>query len=202
MELIHSDQVFRVAPDTQADYNRGNTLIRLLTIEAMDRGELVVRNDLIQGARDDFAIDGITDKYLVDLAPNHTLHPILPLHIECAWADATTSFWDSRGGANHHYEFSMIVRGWDKFLSAGISPNPHGGIGLHRHRDNQEICFLLEGQAYMIVDDWSQRPWRERAFELRTLRAGHFTMLKGGQLHGLMNPGEQDISLFMFGGYD
>ena len=32
MELIHSDQIFRVAPGTPPDYNRGNTLIRLLTI--------------------------------------------------------------------------------------------------------------------------------------------------------------------------
>jgi len=61
---------------------------------------------------------------------------------------------------------------------------------------------MMQGRAYMIVGDWARRPWRERAFELRTLRAGHFAMLKGGQLHGLMNPGEEDISLFMFGGYD
>lgn len=232
--------------------------------DAIDRGELVVRNDLIQGARDDFARDGIDDRYLVEVAPNHALHPILPLHVECAWADAGGTFWDSRGGSNYHYEFSMIVRGWENFLAAGISPNPHGGvgfleyrnllsnygryagrnelgrdfdswnfnahgnkshaagrenffavdymdlhilkpecgIGLHRHRDNQEVFLMMQGRAYMIVGDWARRPWRERAFELRTLRAGHFAMLKGGQLHGLMNPGEEDISLFMFGGYD
>lgn len=232
--------------------------------ESLDRGALVVRNDLIQGTRADFARDGLDDRHLVEVAPAHAMHPVLPLHIECAWADATASFWDSRGGANHHYEFSMIVRGWDQYLAAGISPNPHGGvgfleyrnllsnygrhaarnelgrdfddwnfnahghkhhgagresflavdymdlhilkpecgIGLHRHRDNQEIFLMMEGQAYMVVGDWSQRPWRERCFELRTLRAGHFAMLKGGQLHGLMNPGESDLSLFMFGGYD
>jgi mannose-6-phosphate isomerase-like protein (cupin superfamily) len=225
--------------------------------EAFDRGTLQVRNDLVQGTR------GLNDRYLIEVAPGHTLHPILPLHVECAWADASATFWDSRGGVNHHYEFSMIVRGWDQFLAAGISPNPHGGvgfleyrnlmsnygryagrnelgrgfdawnfnahgnknasgnepflavdymdlhilkpecgIGLHRHRDNQEVFLMMEGRAYMVVGDWTQRPWRERCFELRTLRAGHFAMLKGGQLHGLMNPGETDLSLFMFGGYD
>lgn len=231
--------------------------------EAFDRGTLQVRNDLIQGTRDDFMRDGLSDRYLVEIAANHTMHPILPLHLECAWADATATFWDSRGGANHHYEFSMIVRGWDQYLAAGVSPNPHGGvgfleyrnllsnynryagrnelgrgfdpwnfnahgnknhsgfesflavdymdlhilkpecgIGLHRHRDNQEVFLMMEGRAYMVVGDWTERPWRERCFELRTLRAGHFAMLKGGQLHGLMNPGEEDLSLFMFGGYD
>ena len=231
--------------------------------EALDRGALVVRNDLIQGTLADFARDGLNDRHLVEVAPSHAMHPVLPLHIECAWADATATFWDSRGGANHHYEFSMIVRGWDQYLAAGISPNPHGGvgfleyrnlmsnygryagrnelgrdfdtwnfnahghknhsgrenflavdymdlhilkpecgIGLHRHRDNQEVFLMMEGRAYMVVGDWTQRPWRERCFELRTLRAGHFAMLKGGQLHGLMNPSEDDLKLFMFGGYD
>ncbi len=231
--------------------------------DTFDRGALVVRNDLIQGTRGDFDRDGLNDRYLIEVAPAHAMHPILPLHVECAWADASATFWDSRGGANHHYEFSMIVRGWDQYLAAGISPNPHGGvgfleyrnllsnygrygdrnelgrdfddwnfnahghknfsgrenflavdymdlhilkpdcgIGLHRHRDNQEVFLMMEGRAYMVVGDWTQRPWRERCFELRTLRAGHFAMLKGGQLHGLMNPGETDLSLFMFGGYD
>ncbi len=231
--------------------------------DAFDRGALGVRNDLIQGTLADFARDGLNDRYVVEVAPTHAMHPVLPLHIECAWADATATFWDSRGGANHHYEFSMIVRGWDQYLAAGISPNPHGGvgfleyrnllsnygryagrnelgrdldawnfnahghknhsgrenflavdymdlhilkpecgIGLHRHRDNQEVFLMMEGRAYMVVGDWTQRPWRERCFELRTLRAGHFAMLKGGQLHGLMNPSEDDLKLFMFGGYD
>lgn len=232
--------------------------------DALDRGALVVRNDLIHGTRGDFERDGLNDRYLIEVAPSHAMHPVLPLHIECAWADATASFWDRRGGANHHYEFSMIVRGWDQYLAAGISPNPHGGvgfleyrnllsnygryagrnelgrdfdawnfnafghknhvagrenflavdymdlhilkpecgIGLHRHRDNQEVFLMMEGRAYMVVGDWTKRPWRERCFELRTLRAGHFAMLKGGQLHGLMNPGQDDLKLFMFGGYD
>lgn len=79
---------------------------------------------------------------------------------------------------------------------------PECGIGLHRHRDNQEIFFMMEGRGYMVVGDWCKMPQRERCFEVRTLRAGHFAMLKGGNLHGLMNATDEDISLLMFGGYD
>lgn len=76
------------------------------------------------------------------------------------------------------------------------------GIGLHRHRDNQEVFLMMQGQGVMVVGDWAEFPGRERCFEVRTLRAGHFAMLKGGNLHGLMNPTDEDPHLFMFGGYD
>jgi mannose-6-phosphate isomerase-like protein (cupin superfamily) len=75
-------------------------------------------------------------------------------------------------------------------------------IGLHRHRDNQEIFFLLDGRGIMVVGDWAKLPQRERCFEIRTLRPGHFAMLKGGNLHGIVNPTDSEASLFMFGGYD
>ena len=158
----------------------------------------------------------------------------------------------------------MVVRGWDAYLKAGITPNPHGGvgvlhyrnllsnyfeftdsrelartvepwqfdafrqkqltekwenffavdymdlhilknncgIGLHRHRDNQEVFFLLEGQAMMVTGDWCKTPQRERCFELRTLQPGSFSFLKPGGLHALMNATDSDIFLLMFGGYD
>lgn len=79
---------------------------------------------------------------------------------------------------------------------------PNGGIGIHRHRDNQEIFMVLENEVVMICGDWCDLPHRQRAFELRTLRAGHFSLLKPGQLHGLLNPTDEDIPLLMFGGYD
>jgi hypothetical protein len=234
--------------------------------DALDRGELQQRPDLVQGTASDLDRDRLNDLYMVDVAPSHAMHPILPLHVELAWADAGASVWDSKDGANYHYEFNMILRGWDHFLGVGISPNPHGGlgfleyrnlmskygryagrgtgelgrqlnpwnlngygtkdhgngfepfmsveymdlhimkpecgIGLHRHRDNQEVFLMMEGRGYMVVGDWVKMPGRERCFEIRTLRAGHFAMLKGGQLHGLMNPSDEDCSLFMFGGYD
>lgn len=233
-------------------------------LTAFDRGELLVRNDLVHGSISDFNREGLNDLYMVQVAPTNTMHPILPLHIELAWADFSETFWDSQTGANYHFEFNMVLRGFDNFIGAGISPNPHGGvgfleyrnllsnygryassrelgrqleqwnisafsskihrnsrenffavdymdlhvlkgncgIGLHRHRDNQEVFLMMDGQGFMVVGDWCKMPNRERCFEIRTLRAGHMAMLKGGNLHGLMNATDEDISLFMFGGYD
>ncbi|MCC6858046.1 MAG: hypothetical protein IT158_05785 [Bryobacterales bacterium] len=232
--------------------------------DSLDRGELQVRNDLVQGALADFERGKLEEQYTVFVAPNNTMHPVLPLRIELAWADESERFWDSQNGANYVYEFNMILRGWENFLGVGTSPNPHGGvgfleyrnlmsnygryagrnelgrtpqpwnfdafgrkdhngrrenflsvdymdlhilkancgIGLHRHRDNQEVFFMMDGRGYMVVGDWVKFPNRERCFEIRTLQAGHFAMLKGGNLHGLMNPSDENISLFMFGGYD
>jgi len=76
------------------------------------------------------------------------------------------------------------------------------GIGIHRHRDNQEIFFLLNGAAIMVMGDWYKMPDRERAFEIRTMTGGSFSLLKAGCLHALYNVTDIDISLLMFGGYD
>jgi hypothetical protein len=54
----------------------------------------------------------------------------------------------------------------------------------------------------MAVGDWCKFPERERCVEVRTLRAGELAMLRGGNLHGLMNPTDEDTLLMMFGGYD
>jgi len=232
--------------------------------EALARGELQIRTDLIRGNAGDFAREKLSDLYMVDVAPENSMHPVLPLHVELAWANADQTEWDSMGGANYQYEFNMVMRGWDNFLGTGVSANPHGGvgfleyrnlmsnygryagrnelgrgleswnfnafgsknhgngfepffavdymdlhilksrcgIGLHRHRDNQEVFMMMSGQGYMVVGDWAKMPQRERCMEVRTLRAGHFAMLKGGNLHALMNATDEDISLFMFGGYD
>ncbi len=232
--------------------------------DAIDRGELHVRGDLVHGSPSDFKRDGLDGRYMTQVAPNNTMHPILPVHIELAWTDFAEKVRDDQSGVNYHYEFNMILRGWDNFLGVGISPNPHGGlgfleyrnllsnygrytdrkelgrklepwnfdafgnknhshevedflavdymdlhilnpscgIGLHRHRDNQEVFLMLEGRSFMVVGDWCKMPQRERCFEVRTLRPGHFAMLKGGNLHGLMNSTDENISLFMFGGYD
>jgi hypothetical protein len=232
--------------------------------QSLQSGELITRPDLIRGTLADFAREGKDDVMIAAVSPDCTMHPILPLRLVVAWCDVGGRCWDSQGGGNYHYEFSMILRGWDHYLGVGISPNPHGGvgflhyrnllsnygryagsgelgrtleswqfdafgrkgpgqrredffaidymdlhilkndcgIGLHRHRDNQEVFFMLDGQALMVVGDWCKMPQRERCFEVRTLRSGHFAMLKGGQLHGLMNATDVDIFLFMCGGYD
>jgi mannose-6-phosphate isomerase-like protein (cupin superfamily) len=79
---------------------------------------------------------------------------------------------------------------------------PGCGIGLHRHRDNSEAFLMMDGEGWMVVGDWADTERRARCFEVRTLRAGHLALLRGGNLHGLANPGAGRASLFMFGGYD
>ena len=45
-------------------------------------------------------------------------------------------------------------------------------------------------------------PNRERCLKVSELEAGHFAMLKDGNLHALINPTDVNLSLFMFGQYD
>jgi len=231
---------------------------------AFDRGGLVANPALIIGSYSDFAREGLDNRDMRTVAPANLMHPILPLTIELSWADKTETWWDSQGGANYHYQFNMIFRGWDNYLQVGISEAPHGGfgflhyrnvlsnyfafrnsgelgrdvepwmfgadaakssaphyenflaleymdlhilkpecgIGIHRHRDNQEIFFLLSGTGVMVTGDWCQFPGRERSFEIRTMAAGSFSLIKPGNLHALFNVTDEDISLLMFGGYD
>ena len=79
---------------------------------------------------------------------------------------------------------------------------PDCGIGIHRHRDNQEVFLLLQGRGLMIVGDWAKHPERGRAFESRTMLPGDLALCKTGQLHALYNTLDEPTSLFMFGGYD
>jgi hypothetical protein len=252
---------------------------------AMDRGELLARPDLVRGSLSDFqgpGFDELRDQATRegravetwDYVPDHAMHPVRPLHVEAAWATADREAWDSRGGANHHYEFSMSFRGWRHYLGVGHSSNPHGGvgslefrnlysnyfgyegrrraslgpawqpelgrevapwsfdadgrkppvdrlerflavdymdlhilkpgcsIGIHRHRDNQEVFLLLQGKGLMVTGDWGQHPARARALEVRTMQPGDLAVIKGGQLHALVNPLDENVQLFMFGGYD
>ena len=53
----------------------------------------------------------------------------------------------------------------------------------------KEVFFLLDGQALMVVGDWWKSPRRERCLEIRTLKAGHFALLKPGEINGTQ--GEQ-----------
>jgi mannose-6-phosphate isomerase-like protein (cupin superfamily) len=243
-----------------------STLLTSKGKEALNSGALVARPDLLKGTANDFLRDGLDELNIYEVAPENSMHPIRPLHVEVAWTDHTKTFWDSKHGSNYHYVFGMLLRGWNNYIQVGVSQNPHGGfgflhyrnllsnyksyskinelsrmlepwmfdangrkgndqtvveekflaveyidlhilkadcaIGIHRHRDNQEIFFLLNGKALMVTGDWYQFPDRERAFEIRTLLPGSFTLLKAGQLHALVNALDIDATLLMFGGYD
>ena len=79
---------------------------------------------------------------------------------------------------------------------------PAAVIGMHRHRDNQEVFLLLEGKGLMVMGDWEKNEQRERAVELRNMRPGDLSLVKPGQFHALINVQDENLLLFMFGGYD
>jgi mannose-6-phosphate isomerase-like protein (cupin superfamily) len=266
---------------------------------AFDMGAIVADTTIVRGERSAFhgpAISGERDQAnrsiaqtnnpspvdMIQRATDHTMHPVLPVAVEVAWANDTLQVWDNNDGKNYVYQFNMLFRGWRNYLQVGQSRHPHGGvgfleyrnllsnyfaleakrksvlgdrwepelgrelnpwnfdadawdgqqaqgpkpagstlerfmavdymdlhmlnsrcgIGIHRHRDNQEVFLLLEGSALMLVGDWCKFPNRERAFELRQMEAGDLTICKTGQLHALYNHTDEQIKLFMFGGYD
>lgn len=272
-------------------YDQGDLLGRLDAKgrAALERGELIARPDLIKGNLVDFegpAFDAERDKAkaagqgfeMFGYKVEHAMHPIRKLHVELAWSNKAGTLWDSKGGENYHYEFAMVLRGWRNYLAAGVSPNPHGGIGsleyrnlfsnyfsheakrrkefgdhwlselgrelyqwnydaygnkpppvnrelfmplhymdlhqvhansaigLHRHRDSLEAFLLMSGEkgehAYMVTGDWMKHRDRERAFEIRVMERGDIVLIRGGQLHALINDGDTSMELFMFGGYD
>ena len=75
-------------------------------------------------------------------------------------------------------------------------------IGIHRHRDNLEAFLCMQGKALMVTGDWCKFPDRERAFEVRSMLPGDLVLIRGGQFHGLINSLDENVRLFMFGGYD
>ena len=79
---------------------------------------------------------------------------------------------------------------------------PGAAIGIHRHRDNQELFSLIAGKGYMVTADWALHDGRGRAFEIRTMRPGDMALIKGGQMHALLNALDENMELLMFGGYD
>lgn len=273
IESGNSDQTIDVPYNGESDrYEvelwgvRGQPVDSLLDTKgkaALGSGHILIRPDLITGDAADFARESISDATIAKTRIDHCMHPILPLTIQFAWANAGSTVWDNNSGRNYRLSFSMAFRGWNNFLKAGVSGNPHGGvgfleyrnlfsnyfehkerneldrpintwnfnatgqkgnsgfenfmavdymdlhilrpscgIGIHRHRDNQEVFLMMEGQGLMIVGDWVQHDNRERCFEVRTLKSGDLALCKSGQLHALLNLTDTDTKLFMFGGYD
>lgn len=81
-------------------------------------------------------------------------------------------------------------------LEAGAS------IGIHRHRDNQEIIFVHSGWGYLVSGDWCQFPGRDRSFQVQILKAGQLATVRSGGLHGFKNVSDERVQLLMLGGYD
>jgi mannose-6-phosphate isomerase-like protein (cupin superfamily) len=73
------------------------------------------------------------------------VHPILPLTVEVGV-----------GGVVHRHAFTMIVRGWDHFLSVGTSPLPHGGLGSIEYRNllSNYGRFAARPELGRTVEPW------------------------------------------------
>jgi len=123
---------------------------------AWDRGGLIANPALVQGGYGDFAPEGLDNRDMRMVVPNHAMHPVKPLNLEVAWADKTTTWWDSKNGANYHYQFNMIYRGWDNFLKVGITEAPHGGFGVLHYRNvlSNYFDFRNSGELAREVEDW------------------------------------------------
>lgn len=141
--------------------------------EAMDRGELVARPDLVKGSLSDFegpAFDGMRDSLqaegkglpMFDYAPDHSMHPIRPLRVEVAWCGKGATRWDSQQGANYVYEFAMVLRGWRNYVEVGNSGNPHGGVGSLEYRNLFSNYFGYENRRREVLGDrWLSELGRE-----------------------------------------
>jgi hypothetical protein len=117
--------------------------------DALDRGELQVRPDLLSGNPSDFDLDKVVDRDLRQTSPDCTMHPILPLHIECAWGEKSLKNWDSNGGRNYHYEFNMILRGWDHFLAESYRA-ADSARGSRCAADREWHSSLLACRSYVV----------------------------------------------------
>jgi mannose-6-phosphate isomerase-like protein (cupin superfamily) len=140
---------------------------------AMDRGELIVRPDLVKGSLADFegpAFDGLRDRLdaegraleMFSYMADHTMHPIRELPVEIAWANKTRDRWDSNGGDNYRFEFAMVLRGWRNCLGAGRSTSPHGGTGSLDYRNLFSNYFGYEQQRRdALGSEWMSELGRE-----------------------------------------
>ena len=62
----------------------------------------------------------------------------------------------------------------------------HSSIGIHDHRGDEEIYYIVSGQGVMIVDD-----------EKRNVKPGDVILTKSGSSHGLINQSDQDLKIFV-----
>lgn len=59
-------------------------------------------------------------------------------------------------------------------------------IGPHRHIRNEEVYYLLEGEAVIIIDDIRY-----------PMHPGDVTMVKDGQVHEFVNVGDIDVRIIV-----
>jgi mannose-6-phosphate isomerase-like protein (cupin superfamily) len=71
------------------------------------------------------------------------------------------------------------------FVDYAIIP-PGASVGLHPHGDNEEMYFILEGNAIMTVND-----------EEREVKPGDLILNRAGWRHGIRNEGVVDVKMLV-----
>lgn len=71
------------------------------------------------------------------------------------------------------------------FVHRSIIPKD-SSIGLHKHGDNEEMYFIIEGRGIMTVDK-----------EEREVKSGDLILNKAGGTHGLRNPFFEDLKILV-----
>lgn len=61
-----------------------------------------------------------------------------------------------------------------------------GSIGRHRHHGNEEVYYLLEGEAVMVLDE-----------ERYAMYPGDVAMVKDGHTHEIINQGAAPLRLIV-----
>lgn len=79
---------------------------------------------------------------------------------------------------------SDFVGPWH-FVDYAVLP-PGSSIGLHRHGEDEELYFILEGGGLMTVDG-----------ERRRVRRGDLILNRPGGIHGLENVSDQRLSILV-----
>ena len=71
------------------------------------------------------------------------------------------------------------------FVDFALIP-PGTSVGLHRHGDNEEMYFILEGHAIMTVND-----------QEREVKPGDLILNRAGWTHGIRNEGAVDVKMLV-----
>jgi mannose-6-phosphate isomerase-like protein (cupin superfamily) len=79
---------------------------------------------------------------------------------------------------------SDFVGPWH-FVDYAVLP-PGSTIGLHRHGEDEELYFILEGEGAMTVDG-----------ERRRVRPGDLILNSPGGTHGLENDSDQELGVLV-----
>ena len=73
------------------------------------------------------------------------------------------------------------------FVDRSILP-PGSSIGLHKHGQNEEMYFIIEGRGIMTVDG-----------EEREVKEGYVVLNKANGTHGLRNESNKDLKILVIG---